>query len=292
MDSIKATPRDEWKVASDTNRGSKNIETYQSSSTPRTLVLHSSRVFKLDYDNLMRQRSLETLRIEFKETVERRLSVLRMHNTSSIYMVTFFGRPYVRRLLLELREVERILGFLRIVGRALVADSRFNHHPRGLDYVYGVFGRALICLDDFESELEEIERNLERQEIERNLLVLHEQQHVPIQIIGWPWTEFSIQRKQAPPVSTDASRSFILQCSGREHKDHTIKQTTILDGLQAQREPLDDWAIAGPVDMNVNSLSVSNWRLWEGRSKEWRRCKVLKTLSSTPFHTIVVKGRK
>ena len=133
MDSIKATPRDEWKAVSDTNRGSKKIKTYQSSSTPRTLVLYSSRVFKFDYDNLMRQRSLETLGIELKE-MERRLSVLRMHNTSSICMVTFFGRPYVRRLLLELREVERILGFLRIVGKALVADSRFDHHPRGLNF--------------------------------------------------------------------------------------------------------------------------------------------------------------
>ena len=157
-------------------------------------------------------------------------------------------------------------------------------------------------------------RRLVLQDVKRNWLVLHpkykrllkisEPQPPSIrkqyeckksrkQIIDRPRTDFPVERKQGPRVKLNAYRLLVGRHSSREPKDYIIRKTTNFNDLQAQREPSDERAIWSSIDMSKNSLKkMSEWKLWEGRSKEWRRCKVLKVLSSTPFDAHAVKGKK
>ena len=333
MRSTKNAMRDGRNITSDhTGRGGKN-NTHQSSSVPRILLLDKPRSSYLichpsdlepASEKFGRLCRLKTLQLELKE-VEKSLSFLFMHNPSSLCRVPFFGRhwfcyldghrhnvdfissvfglevfDHLRRLRLELQEVERTLSVLDMdyicpAPRILFKDSHLDCHPHDLTFLYDVFGRDLLGLDNFvRFELQDIERNLPvfykfcRRPFKRS-----KPQLLPIQIIDWPWTDFPILRKQAPQVSPDAYRPFFFQYSGRERKDHIVRQITTFDNLQAQREPLDNFAIENSIDVNRISLKkVSKWRLWEGRSKEWRRCKVLKMLSSTPVDTLAVRGKR
>ena len=198
---------------------------------------------------------------------------------------------------MDLQEVERILsvldiGYIHPTPRILFVEYEFDFDS------YDVFRGDMFSLDGFV--------RCELQNVKKNLALLHKSCRRPFkrpkaqlspmrkcyrrQRIIEPWTEFPIERKQSNP---DVYRPFIFQCSGREHKDHIVRQVKNLDHLQTQKEPLDDWAIGNSIDVNWSSLEkVSKWRLWEGRSKEWRRCKVLKLLSSTPFDTLAIEGKR
>ena len=178
-----------------------------------------------------------------------------------------------------------------------------------------VFGPSNFLLVSRRSRLFNSLHRLVLQGVERKLLVLYskykrllklaEPQPLSIrkryerkksrkQIIDRPWTDFPVEQKQqGPRVNPNAYRPLVGRHSGHEPKGDIIRQTTNSNDLQAQKEPSDERAISSFIDMSKNSLrNVSDWKLREGRSKEWRRCQVLKVLSSSRSDAHAVKGNR